>query len=98
MDTPATGRSGPHRTVRDIIASMRSGDIPPHRMRKLATPVTIFSVTPVPWRMAEKYTVMQGLSEIVRMGREYALQGELVGPGVNGNRYLLKNAEEGAPQ
>ena len=40
-----------------------------------------------PWRMAEKYGVEAALREAcARLGAELALQGELVGPGVNANR------------
>ena len=40
-----------------------------------------------PWRMAEKYGVEAVLREVCgRLDADLALQGELVGPGVNGNR------------
>ena len=40
--------------------------------------------------MAEKYQLRSGLEAL---GRDLAIQGEIVGPGVNGNRLLLKELE-----
>lgn len=48
----------------------------------------------VPWAMAKKYNVEEGIKKAAAtLGCELAFQGELVGPGVNGNRDLYKEHE-----
>lgn len=49
---------------------------------------------PVPWQMAEKYFVKDKLEKMnEELGCELAIQGELVGPGVNSNRDLYTEWE-----
>lgn len=49
---------------------------------------------PLPWRMAEKYGLLGKLERAnALVGSELAFQGELVGPGVNGNRDRYTNWE-----
>lgn len=48
---------------------------------------------PLPWKMAAKYGVEEKLRNLATDGHEFAFQGELVGPGVNGNRDLLTDWE-----
>ena len=38
---------------------------------------------PIYWQMAEKYGILNKLSELLLAGEEYAVQGEIVGPGIN---------------
>jgi RNA ligase (TIGR02306 family) len=50
--------------------------------------------TPVPWQVAEKYGLREKLAKANAMSHtELAFQGELVGPGVNGNRDLYTEFE-----
>jgi RNA ligase (TIGR02306 family) len=50
--------------------------------------------TPVPWQVAEKYGLREKLAKANAMTHtELAFQGELVGPGVNGNRDLYTEFE-----
>lgn len=50
---------------------------------------------PLPWQMAKKYDVEAKLRNLYKTtnNTEYALQGELVGPGINGNRDLRTEHE-----
>lgn len=51
-------------------------------------------VVPVPWKMADKYDAEVKIRAAnISCGSELAFQGELVGPGVNGNRDLYKEYE-----
>lgn len=47
---------------------------------------TASGTIPVYWQVAEKYNILGKLSELLLAGKEYAMQGECVGPGVNGDR------------
>lgn len=38
---------------------------------------------PVYWQMAEKYGILETLAKLFGEGEEYAVQGEIVGPGIN---------------
>jgi RNA ligase (TIGR02306 family) len=38
---------------------------------------------PIYWQMAEKYGILKKLYELLLAGEEYAVQGEIVGPGIN---------------
>ena len=50
--------------------------------------------TPVPWQIAEKYGLREKLAKANAQNHtELAFQGELVGPGVNGNRDLYTEFE-----
>lgn len=50
-------------------------------------PVSDSGAVPIPWKMAEKYGAQSAISAAnVSASAELAFQGELVGPGVNGNR------------
>lgn len=52
-------------------------------------PVTADGVVPLAWKMANVYSVETALKRIYEQrGNELAVQGELVGPGINGNRDL----------
>lgn len=49
---------------------------------------------PIPWRMVEKYSLREKLAKANAVSHtELAFQGELVGPGVNGNRDLYTDYE-----
>lgn len=52
------------------------------RLKRETTNGTI----PIYWQMAEKYGILNKLSELQLAGEEYAVQGEVVGPGINGDR------------
>lgn len=47
---------------------------------------TAAGVVPVYWQVAEKYNILKKLSEALLGGMEYALQGEVVGPGIQKDR------------
>ena len=47
---------------------------------------------PIYWQMAFKYNILGKLAEALVGGMEYAVQGEIVGPGINGNRNKEKEA------
>lgn len=47
---------------------------------------TASGAVPVYWQVAEKFNILGKLSELLLTGKEYAMQGECVGPGVNGDR------------
>lgn len=50
-------------------------------------PTTADGKIPVYWQMATKYDVLAKLKKLAdEIGAEYAVQGEIVGPGVNGDR------------
>lgn len=50
-------------------------------------PQTESGIVPLAWRMAKKYNVESAIAAAEQtVGAELAFQGELVGPGVNGNR------------
>ena len=50
-------------------------------------PVTDTGVVPLAWQIANAYFVESALKKLYNQGgHEYAVQGELVGPGINGNR------------
>lgn len=53
---------------------------------------TAAGVVPIYWQIAEKFSILEKLSEALVGGMEYAVQGEIVGPGINGDR----NKEEEA--
>jgi RNA ligase (TIGR02306 family) len=48
--------------------------------------VTAAGEVPVYWQVAEKYKILEKLSEALVGGMEYALQGEVVGPGIQKDR------------
>ena len=48
--------------------------------------VTAAGEVPVYWQVAEKYNILEKLSEALVGGMEYALQGEVVGPGIQKDR------------
>ena len=48
--------------------------------------VTAAGEVPVYWQVAEKYNILKKLSEALVGGMEYALQGEVVGPGIQKDR------------
>ena len=41
---------------------------------------------PIYWQMAEKYGILYKLGDLMVGGEEYAVQGEIVGPGIQGDR------------
>ena len=41
---------------------------------------------PIYWQMAEKYGILDKLGDLMVGGEEYAVQGEIVGPGIQGDR------------
>lgn len=47
---------------------------------------------PIYWQMAFKYNILGKLAEALVGGMEYAVQGEIVGPGINGDRNKEKEA------
>lgn len=50
-------------------------------------PISGDGTIPLPWRMAEKYAVCEKLKRFYEeTGNEYAVQGELIGPGIQKNR------------
>jgi RNA ligase (TIGR02306 family) len=57
-------------------------------------PVKADGTMPLPWLMAQKYSVETKLKELYEnKGHEYAFQGELVGPGIQSNRDLITEHE-----
>ena len=57
-------------------------------------PETADGKIPLPWQMAKKYEVGPKMESYFKeTGCEYAIQGELVGPGVNGNRDMRTEHE-----
>ena len=58
-------------------------------------PETADGKIPLPWQMAKKYDVEATLRKLYEPpgNTEYAFQGELVGPGINGNRDLRTEHE-----
>ena len=57
-------------------------------------PQTAAGVVPLAWQIAAKYDAESQIkAKCERIGCELAFQGELVGPGVNGNRDLYKDHE-----
>lgn len=57
-------------------------------------PETASGAVPLPWQMAKKYDVEAKLKSVfVRLGSELAVQGELVGPGIQSNRDILPEAK-----
>lgn len=58
-------------------------------------PETADGKIPLPWQMAKKYDVETKLRNLYESAgnAEYAFQGELVGPGINGNRDLRTEHE-----
>lgn len=53
---------------------------------------TAAGVVPIYWQIAEKFSILEKLSEALKGGKEYAVQGEIVGPGINGDRNKEKEA------
>ena len=53
---------------------------------------TAAGVVPIYWQIAEKFSILEKLSEALKCGKEYAVQGEIVGPGINGDRNKEKEA------
>ena len=47
---------------------------------------TASGTMPIYWQVAEKYNILNKLSEALLGGKEYALQGEVVGPGIQKDR------------
>lgn len=47
---------------------------------------------PIYWQMVFKYNILGKLAEALVGGMEYAVQGEIVGPGINGDRNKEKEA------
>lgn len=47
---------------------------------------TASGTVPIYWQMALKYNILGKLAEALVGGMEYAIQGEIVGPGINGDR------------
>ena len=58
-------------------------------------PETTTGAIPVPWQIAQKHDVEAKIRKMEGIvgGHELAVQGELVGPGVNGNRDLYTDFE-----
>jgi hypothetical protein len=57
-------------------------------------PVMSDGTVPLPWQMAKKYEVEAKMESYFKeTGNEYAIQGELVGPGINGNRDMRTEHE-----
>ena len=53
---------------------------------------TAAGVVPIYWQIAERFSILEKLSEALKGGKEYAVQGEIVGPGINGDRNKEKEA------
>ena len=56
------------------------------RNLRLKKPTEETATVPIYWQMAFKYNILGKLAEALVGGMEYAIQGEIVGPGINGDR------------
>lgn len=54
---------------------------------------TAADVVPIYWQMAEKYHILEKLSELLLEGKEWAVQGEIVGCGIQKNRDAYNECE-----
>ena len=54
---------------------------------------TAAGVVPIYWQMAEKYHILEKLSDLLLEGKEWAVQGEIVGCGIQKNRDAYNECE-----